>query len=239
MLTVDYRRLAVSPGERLLDVGCGAGRHACEALRRGALVVAVDTDGAGLTDTASLITAMLDDGVVPAPGTGWAVNASALELPFPDGAFDRVVAAEVLEHIGPDEQALRELTRVLRPGGTIAVTVPRWFPELVNWALSDEYHRVPGGHVRIYREATLVGRLRGAGLTPTDRHHAHGLHTPYWWLRCLVGVGNDRHPLVRAYHQVLVWEITRRPLPLRLAERVLQPLVGKSLVLYAEKPASG
>jgi SAM-dependent methyltransferase len=239
VLTVDFGRLAVGPGHRLLDVGCGAGRHACEALRRDALVVAVDTDGTGLKDTASLMAAMVDGGEVPATASGSAVNATALELPFPDRAFDRIIAAEVLEHIGPDEQALQELARVLHPAGTLAVTVPRWFPELLNWALSDEYHRVPGGHLRIYREATLVDRLRRAGLVPVDRHHAHALHTPYWWLRCLVGVGNDRHPLVRAYHQVLVWDITHRPLPLRLAERVLQPLVGKSLVLYAKKPVPG
>ena len=50
----------------------------------------------------------------------------ALNLPFADGEFDRVIAAEVLEHIPADELAIAELVRVLRPGGTIAVTVPRW-----------------------------------------------------------------------------------------------------------------
>jgi hypothetical protein len=57
---------------------------------------------------------------------------------------------------------------VLRPGGLIAVTVPRYGPELINWALSDEYHNVPGGHVRIYRRSTLRGRgaagTRGRGI---------------------------------------------------------------------------
>jgi SAM-dependent methyltransferase len=150
------------------------------------------------------------------------------------------VAAEVLEHIGDDRRAMTELARVLKPGGVLSVTVPRWFPELVNWALDDDYHApaAAGGHVRIYRESALRSRLEAAGLQVVDRHHAHGLHSPYWWLKCAVGVRNDQHPLVRAYHQVLVWDLTSRPLPLQVAERALQPVIGKSLVLYAVKASS-
>ena len=100
----------------------------------------------------------------------------------------------MLEHIPDDETAIAELVRVLRPGGTVAVTVPRWLPEKVCWALSDEYHEVEGGHVRIYRGDELVGKLerrRPAGRRP---HHAHALHAPYWWLKCAVGVDNDEQP---------------------------------------------
>jgi hypothetical protein len=71
------------------------------------------------------------------------------------------------------------------------------------------------------------------------RDHAHGLHAPYWWLKCAVGVDNGTNPLVKAYHQVLVWDLMRRPgysTVTRLAERVLNPLIGKSLVLYLRKP---
>lgn len=225
MLTVDYRRLGLAAGERLLDVGAGAGRHAFEGMFRGASVVAVDLDRASLKDARAV-----------APSLP-CVEGSALDLPFDDGSFDRVIAAEVLEHIADDRGALAEFARVLRPGGVLAVTVPRWLPELVNWAITDEYHapHVPGGHVRIYRESVLRSRLAGAGLRVFDRHHAHGLHSPYWWLRCAVGVDNDQHALVRAYHGLLVKEMTTRPLGLRLAERALQPVIGKSLILYARK----
>ena len=223
MLTVDYRRLGLAAGERLLDVGAGAGRHAFEGLRRGASVSAVDIDEASLKDVAGF-------GVPCAVG-------SVLSLPFGDGAFDRAIAAEVLEHVDDDRGALRELARVVRPGGVLAVTVPRWFPELVNWALSDEYHApfVPGGHVRIYRESALRARMDAAGFEVFDRHHAHGLHAPYWWLKCAVGVGNDSHWAVRRYHDLLVREMTAPSLGLRLAERALQPAVGKSLVLYGSR----
>lgn len=224
MLTVDYRRLGLQAGERLLDVGAGAGRHAFEGARRGASVVAVDIDGASLKDMA-------------AAGVDGCVQGSALDLPFEDASFDRVIAAEVMEHIGDDRAALRELARVVRPGGVLAVTVPRWLPELVCWALTDEYHApfVEGGHVRIYRESALRSRIEAAGFDVFDRHHAHGLHAPYWWLRCLVGVQRDDHPAVRAYHSLLVREIVAPSMGLRVAERVLQPAVGKSLVLYGRR----
>jgi SAM-dependent methyltransferase len=232
VLTVDFARLGLGAGDRLLDLGCGAGRHAYGAMERGARVVAYDLDRAELKDTAVMMEALASS------GTGAAVNGDALHLPFGDACFDRVIAAEVLEHIPADTAALGELARVLRPGGTIAVTVPRWGPELANWALSDEYHTVPGGHIRIYRASTLAGRLGAAGFTVTGRGYAHGLHSPYWWLRCLVGVGDERHPLVRAYHQVLCWDIERRPGVshlTRAADAARNPVIGKSLVLYGRR----
>ena len=238
MLTVDYDRLGVGRGDRLLDLGCGFGRHAFEAARRGASVVALDAGADEVAKVRATLGAMVDAGELDADQPAGAVRGNALALPFSDGTFDRVIASEVLEHIADDCSAMRELARVLRPGGTMAVTVPRCVPEAVNWALSDEYHDTPGGHVRIYRRSTLARRLREAGLIPTGHHHAHGLHAPYWWLRCLVGPSNDSHRAVRAYHQVLVWDIVRAPLVTRVADQVLSPLIGKSLVLYLSKPAS-
>ncbi|HEX3541326.1 MAG TPA: class I SAM-dependent methyltransferase [Acidimicrobiales bacterium] len=238
MLTVSYSRLRVAAGERLLDLGTGGGRHAFEAMRRGLSVVALDTDSAAAKDCGALMAALAssDAEVARLGGAGSTAVGDALDLPFPDGSFDRVIAAEVLEHIPDDRRAIAELVRVLRPGGTMAVTVPRWLPELMCWALSDEYHQVPGGHIRIYRQETLVSRLRAAGLRLYGRHHAHALHAPYWWLKCLVGVADDHHPLVAAYHRLLVWDITAGHPLTRVPERVLNPVIGKSLVVYLEKP---
>ena len=239
MLTVDFDRLGLHPGERVLDMGCGAGRHAFEMYRLGADVIAFDQDPDELAGVRELFVAMREAGEVPEGADADVKEGDALSLPFADGEFDRIVAAEVLEHIPADIAAIRELVRVLRPGGTIALTVPRWFPELVCWKLSDDYHDVPGGHIRIYSDAELIGKATDAGLTFADKDYAHGLHTPYWWIKCAVGVKNDKHPLVRAYHRLLVWDIMSRPRTTRLAERVLNPLVGKSLVLYFHKPGPG
>lgn len=236
MLTCRYELLGLRPGDRVLDLGCGGGRHAFEAARRGAVITACDLDLAELKEVRQTADAMVESGEIPG-GRIAGVNGDALRLPFPDHAFDRIIASEVMEHIADDDGAARELHRVLRPGGTIAVTVPAWFPERICWALSDEYHApfVEGGHVRIYSESGLRSVLRGAGLRPGAAHHAHALHSPYWWLKCAVGPTNHDHPLVRAWHRLLVWDIVEQPFATRLAEKVLSPVLGKSLVVYATK----
>jgi len=236
VLTVDLDRFSVAPGDRVLDMGCGAGRHAFALYRRGAHVTALDLDAAELKDVAAMFTAMREEGEVPAGAHAQAVQGSAYALPFADGSFDRVVAAEVLEHLPDDGAAIAELARVLRPGGLMAVTVPRWGPELMCWALSSAYHEVDGGHVRIYRGSELQRRLTAAGLQPTGTQHVHALHAPYWWLKCAVGVEDAEHPLVRAYHRLLVWDMMQAPPLTRALERGLDPLIGKSLVVYLRKP---
>jgi len=238
VLTVEFGRFPVGPGDRVLDLGCGSGRHAYEAYRRGADVVACDADEGELRIVAGMADAMHKAREAPATAHARPVAGDGTAMPFSDAVFDRVIAAEVLEHIDDDQAALREIARVLRPGGLLAVTVPAWLPERICWRLSDDYHNVPGGHVRIYTRPELETKLRRAGLTVGGHHHAHGLHSPYWWLKCAVGVGDDDHPLARAYHRLLVWDIMKRPVPTRLAERALNPLIGKSLVLYARKPVA-
>ena len=169
----------------------------------------------------------------PAPGgRALALLGDAHQLPFPDGTFDAVILSEVLEHIPDDRHAIAEVARILRPGGTLAVTVPRWWPERVCWALSDAYHEVEGGHIRIYRRRELLSRLRAAALVPVGSHHAHALHSPYWWMRCLFGIENEAAVLPRLYHRFLVYDIMRRPWWTRTAERLLNPVLGKSHVIY-------
>ena len=237
MDTVDYRRLGVAPGELVLDLGCGFGRHAFGVLRRGADVVAGDLRRAELAEVRNTVAAMRAAGEIPRGTVGSATAADARCMPFADGAFDRIIAAEILEHIADDGAALAELARVLRPDGVLAVTVPSWVPEKLCWLLSEEYHApaVPDGHVRIYTLRRLRAALRAAGLAPRRRHRAHALHSPYWWLRCAVGPNDDGHRLVRAYHRLLCWEIEHRPWVARVIERLLRPLIGKSVVVYAVK----
>lgn len=202
-------------------------------------MIAFDMDADELSKVDDMFAAMREAGEVPEGAEADVKQGDALQMPFADGQFDRVVAAEVLEHIGDDESAIAELARVTRPGGTVAVTVPRWLPEKICWMLSDAYHEVEGGHVRIYTDRELICKLKKAGLRYEGKDYAHGLHSPYWWLKCAVGVDNDKFPLVKAYHQLLVWDIMRTPrisVVTRLAERALNPLIGKSLVLYFRKP---
>ena len=240
MLTVDFDRLGVRDGSRVLDMGCGGGRHAYEAWRRGATVVALDRDQQELKSVHYVVHEMLDAGELPHATTdggvgGGPTRGDALALPFPDATFDCVITSEVLEHVWADTVAIAELVRVLRPGGRMAVTVPTRWPERVCWALNHRYHDQPGGHIRIYRQHELEQKLEAAGLYLRGSHHAHALHSPYWWLKCAVGLDNPDAAVVRKYHDLLAWQITKRPAWLDGVERALNPVLGKSLVVYTQK----
>ena len=196
-------------------------------------MVALDADRGELAQVAAMAAAMAEAGEIASAAAITPAAGDATRMPFPDDSFDMVIAAEVLEHIPADQAAMTEIARVLRPGGIAAVTVPAWLPERICWRLSDDYHNMPGGHVRIFTRPELETKLTRAGLTVGGHHHAHALHSPYWWLKCAVGVHDDDHPLASAYHKLLVWDIMRKPAVTRLADQALNPLIGKSLVVYA------
>lgn len=235
MLTVDFNRFTLGPGMSVLDVGCGQGRHSFEALRRGADVTAFDFSQKDLDEVQTMFGAMEAEGQVPASASYRTVQGDARVMPFADDTFERVIASEVLEHIVEDEQAMAEIARVTKSGGLIAVTVPRYWPEKICWMLSTPYHEVEGGHVRINKASEITARLERQGLTPLATHHAHALHSPYWWIKCAVGVDNTENPAVKAYHRMLVWDMMKAPKLTRTAEKALNPVLGKSFVVYLQK----
>jgi len=243
VLTVELERLGLRRGARVLDLGCGMGRHSRAArLVSGLATVALDLQEKETVETARSLRAMDEGdpgvGIAPPDAGPWmVVRGNSYHLPFADSSFDCVIASEVLEHIPDDDLALREITRVLRPGGSLAVSVPRWFPEAVCWALSNEYHGNEGGHVRIYRRSVLARKLSSHGYLLQGGHFAHALHSPYWWLKCAVGVNREDVYLVRLYHRLLVWDLFQKPRLTRVTETLLNPIIGKSVVLYARKDA--
>lgn len=242
MLTVDYRCLGIQPGERLLDLGCGFGRHSYEALRQGAEVVACDLARPEVENVRNLARLLVAEGHIDDVAAADVLQGDAMRLPFDDTSFHKVIASEVLEHVTDDDVAFAELARVLRPGGRLAVTVPSWLPETICWKLSSQYHApaVAGGHVRIYRRSHINDKLASVGLRAVLWHRAHALHTPFWWLRCLVGPNRDvnENRMVRAYQRLLEWDIVKQPKITAIAERLLNPVLGKSLVVYADKPTA-
>lgn len=238
MLTINFDKLNLKPGDLFLDAGTGFGRHAFEAARRGAQVVALDYAENEVKSTRATFAAMYEAGELRAESFTGVLRGDATRLPFNDSTFDCIVTSEVLEHIHDDTSAIQEFVRVLRPGGVFAATVPSWFPEKVNWALSDEYHApfVEGGHVRIYRGSQLRTKISTAGLSVGSTHKAHGLHSPYWWLRCAVGPQREDHKAVAMYKKFLEWDIISAPVLTRALDKALSPLIGKSYVVYATKP---
>lgn len=238
MLTVRFDRLGLQPDDLVLDAGAGFGRHAFEIARRGARIVALDYAADEVVGTRATFGGMIAAGEIPEDRFVGVLRGDATRLPFADATFDRVITSEVLEHIPADTEAIAELVRVLRPGGSFACTVPSRWPETINWKLSDEYHapKAVGGHVRIYSEVELKAKLRTAGLQVVGSHHAHALHSPYWWLKCAVGPRREDSAAVNAYKKFLEWDIIKGPRSTRIAEKVLSPVMGKSLVIYGVKP---
>ncbi len=230
MLTVDFRRLDLRPQHAALDVGCGRGRHLhALAYAKARHCVGLDAD-AGDVNAAR-------DGFNELPGvTGWSVLVGdARAMPFDSGAFDRVICSEVLEHIVDYEITLDEIARVTAPGGVFAMSVPRAWPEAICWRLADGYAKTPGGHVRIFNARQLRADIEARGFVLRARHGAHALHSPYWWLKCLVWERRDDHPLVRVYQRFLEWDILKQPRLTRALERLLNPVLGKSVVMYFER----
>lgn len=130
------------PPERpgpLLSVGCGPRENLGWLERRGP-VVGVDVEG-----------------ILGRRGSAPFVQASVERLPFRDASFDAVLALDVLEHVDDDPKAALELTRVLRPGGLLVVTVPA-LPWL--WGPHDDVNH----HRRRYTPATLRAAFAGTGL---------------------------------------------------------------------------
>jgi SAM-dependent methyltransferase len=180
----------------------------------------------------------LEDQVAPVESRWALARADLLNLPFGDHSFDLVVCSEVLEHIREDRRAAAELSRVLKPGKNLVVSVPRFFPERICWSLSKAYCSTSGGHVRIYREAELCRLLAGHGFTVLARGYAHALHTPYWWLKCLADPEKGDARPVALYHRLLVWDMMKKPWATQTLERLMNPVLGKSVVFYLRKEAT-
>jgi SAM-dependent methyltransferase len=243
--TVDFARLGLAPGDRVLDLGCGEGRHAITAyLNQSVTVVGLDLSHSDLCTARSRYSEFSD----PSDGSRGVnfLRASGLYLPFANASFDKVICAEVLEHIPAYESVLAEIHRVLKPGGTLAVSVPRFGPEWLCWRLSDAYHQVEGGHVRIFKASQLRHAIQASNdhshpnstLTFVGKHWAHGLHSPYWWLRCLFWERGSEVWPVRVYHRFLVWDLMQKPALTRMLEFLLNPFIGKSVVMYFHRSSS-
>ena len=229
----------MTPGSRLLDIGCGSGRHTAAALMQPVgLAIGIDTSIKDLQSAEDRLD--LHQKLDMISGDGWAFAcADALKIPFQDEAFDIVICSEVLEHIPDHKGAVREALRVVRSGGILVVSVPRYWPEKICWRLSGDYATTDGGHIRIYRSKSLIDLLTADRIRVIGRHYAHSLHSPYWWLKCLVGIEKEDAPAVRLYHRFLTWVMMKKPRAVCFLERLLNPLLGKSIVIYLRKNHRG
>ena len=234
MLTVDFNLFPIESGDRVLDVGCGEGRHSWEACKEyPCSVCALDVCEESLRRVQYVLHYMVNNN--EAKGWGNVMLGDALHLPFKDATFDRIICSEVLEHLIDDEQGMRELVRVLKDDGALVVTVPTYLSELVYWTISKDYYGFPGGHIRRYKTGELVRALRRNNLAVYDIRYEHAFHFIYWLLRCSFGVKNEQATIPALYHRFLTMQIATRSRFLSLVEEVFNFIFPKSLVVYTRK----
>jgi SAM-dependent methyltransferase len=127
---------------RILDAGCGSGRNMVEFARHGSVT------GVELSATSAVL--------ARERGAGEVIEGSVLEMPFEPDSFELAASLDVIEHLEDDLAALRELRRVVAPGGTLLITVPayQWL-----WSGHDEINH----HHRRYTRRSLqrVGEQAG------------------------------------------------------------------------------
>ncbi len=236
MQTVDFKHFKLEKGDVVLDLGCGEGRHVISAyLEEDVTSIGVDLCLDDLKTTAEKFEPFADK---ESQEKSFSLTcASALQLPFPDNSFDKVICSEVLEHIPDYEGALKEIQRILKPGGLFCASVPRFWPEWICWYYSDEYHENEGGHLRIFLETQLRRKIESEGFCFYHKHWAHALHSPYWWMQCMDWKNKEDNRFVKAYHKLLVWDMMDQPKVTRLTEKMLNPVMGKSVVMYFKKAA--
>jgi SAM-dependent methyltransferase len=149
--------LGLPEDARILDAGCGSGRNMIELARRGTVT------GVEVSETSVRI--------ARERGAGEVVLGSMLEMPFADNSFDLATCLDVIEHLEDDAAALRELRRVVAPGGSLLVTVPayEWL-----WSGHDEVNH----HFRRYTDRSLKRSAEEAGWQQARSTHFNALLLP-------------------------------------------------------------
>ncbi len=231
MLTVNFRRLPLRRTDLVLDAGCGEGRHTFACFRRDCSILGMDLDKKSLLKARWVLSEMKKrkDG----NGNALFLRGDALSFPFRTGTFDKVICSEVIEHVRDDRLGVQELARILKDRGRIAITVPTTATERMYKRLSGEYFRTPGGHIRIVNPRALARSMEENGLRVYAVGFAHSFHTPYWMLRCLFGLHDEKAIIPRLYRKFL--HLALFSSPLRLSEKICNFFFPKSIILYAQK----
>ncbi len=146
-------RLAIRPGERVLDLGCGPGDGAARITGAGGVAVGLDYSE-GMVALARKEPAL----------AGRLVRGDAGRLPFADGSFDKVVCTNSFHHYPEHLAALREMRRVLKPGGQLGLVDPRK-DHLFGWLAIDLVENAVFGleEVRIFSVAQWYRMLGEVG----------------------------------------------------------------------------
>ena len=157
----------LSPGSRLLEIGCGAGNLLLQATVAGSYPVALDLSMQALTFVQSRLREAQSSS--EAPGDFTCAQAIGESLPFQENSFDCVLLSEVIEHLEEPQISIREAVRVLCPGGRLLVTTPNYrsFWPIMEWVV-DRTNMTPKmageQHISRFHPSSLKKLLMKSGL---------------------------------------------------------------------------
>jgi ubiquinone/menaquinone biosynthesis C-methylase UbiE len=233
--SIDPALLDIGAADRVIDLGCGTGRHVLELSKAPSDIIGADISRDDIRAGRYLLEIMRRRDEVKAR-VHWLQTAGE-RLPFKDGAFDRVICTETLEHVDDEHVLAGELVRVLKPGGILAVSVPDEYSEKVFWKLSKNYRTHAGGHVRIFRRSEIVRLMRDSGLDPYAVRYRHSLETAYWLSH--VAFWSDwgkQGPITRAFRDALDSQRARQSAIVTAIDDIGNRILPKSIVVYSRKP---
>ena len=233
MLTFDFNRININPEGTMLDLGCGEGRHIFGLMEKFPDLKCIGLDPhIESLDKAFEGLKFLES--ISNTKTNF-LSGSAYSLPFSDDSFDLVVCSEVLEHLHDYKDAIKEINRVLKPGGQFLASVPAEFPEKICWLLSEAYQNQPGGHLRIFKKNELIEEIAEHNFSFESSQRFHSIHSAYWWLRCLFWKSQESNIIIKGYKKILERHILKKPFFLDLIDRIFNPILGKSIAFYFVK----
>lgn len=233
MLTFDFNRININPEGTMLDLGCGEGRHIFGLMEKFPDLKCIGLDPhIESLDKAFEGLKFLES--ISNTKTNF-LSGSAYSLPFSDDSFDLVVCSEVLEHLHDYKDAIKEINRVLKPGGQFLASVPAEFPEKICWLLSEAYQNQPGGHLRIFKKNELIEEIAEHNFSFESSQRFHSIHSAYWWLRCLFWKSQESNIIIKGYKKILERHILKKPFFLDLIDKIFNPILGKSIAFYFVK----
>lgn len=233
--SIDPDLMDIGPEDHVIDLGCGTGRHVLELSKIPSNIIGADISRDDIRAGRYLLEIMRRRDEVQAR-VHWLQTAGE-RLPFKDGAFDRVICTETLEHVDDETVLARELARVLKPGGILAISVPDEYSEKIFWKLSTNYRTHAGGHVRIFKRPEIVNLMRIAGLQPYAVRYRHSLETAYWLSH--IAFWSDwgkQGPITSAFRKILDSQRARGSKIITALDDIGNRALPKSIVVYSRKP---
>jgi SAM-dependent methyltransferase len=155
IINFNLERLGVAPGDTIVDIGCGEGPFDKPLVQAGFNVIGVEPE-------AYLRKKFMAWAKKLGPGKGTVKAGTGEKLPFKKGEVRTAVITEVLEHVDDPDVCLRELGRVMKPGGIICVSVPTARTEYLYWRLHPGYEK-NSTHLRIWKKRVLIDSIEKAG----------------------------------------------------------------------------